>query len=64
MATERTVILPSGMIARFSVADQTVILPSGEIVNAGIEAAAGGQSILPLIVNAHEQMAQANGGTL
>ena len=41
---------------RFVIADGVVVEDT--------TAAAGGQSIVPLIVNAHEQMEQANGGTL
>jgi hypothetical protein len=42
MATERTMIHPSGYVIHFEVADETYMHPSGYVVNGDIEEAGGG----------------------
>jgi len=42
MATTRTVMTPEGDVVHFDTVDQTAMTPSGAVVNATIEAAAGG----------------------
>ena len=42
MATTRTAMTPDGDVITVDVVDQTVMTPSGAVVNATIEAAAGG----------------------
>jgi len=42
MATERTVLTPTGEVITVDTVDQTVMTPSGAVVNATIEAAAAG----------------------
>lgn len=57
MATERTVMLPDGMVAYFDTADQTVMVPSGMVVNAKITAPVG--STIPPLYHHYRTMKQA-----
>jgi len=54
MATERTVMMPDGMVVTFNVADQTVMLPSGTVADATIEAASSGG--YKLVLHHHYQV--------
>jgi len=49
MATTRTTMTPDGDVVTVDVVDQTVMTPSGAVVNATIEAAAGGGDFIQSI---------------
>jgi len=60
MATERTIMHPSGYVIHFDVADETYMHPSGFVVEGNIEAAGAG--FVPQPRNMDGGMNQINGG--